>query len=275
MLEMLIVVAIIAILITIAVPTFTKQLEKSRETVDAANIRSQYAQVMMEATTSGEDVNVDGKKFGKIELKQKIDAWQNIDFSLALSHLGAVEGDKKEPQANGYAWVEYKNGLVTIHYGAGSSINKPSSFLSDLLFPSKRPDGSLSLSKAIISGKDSASYDMSGQYGIENFIKNTNIAKTSEMGIWLLSQPNLKDSNPAYLKCVTEIDTTEKSLKNGEVYTATVALYYGSDRKNECNLYIASSKTVYVKAGKNNSVKYYADKNCTVQLDLTKVSTWE
>ena len=43
MAELLIVVAIIAVLVAIAVPVFTSQLEKSREAVDAANIRAAYA----------------------------------------------------------------------------------------------------------------------------------------------------------------------------------------------------------------------------------------
>lgn len=45
LMEMLIVVAIIAVLIAIAIPIFTSQLEKSREAADAANIRSAYAEV--------------------------------------------------------------------------------------------------------------------------------------------------------------------------------------------------------------------------------------
>ena len=40
--ELLIVVAIIAVLVAIAIPVFTKQLEKSRETTDMANLRSAY-----------------------------------------------------------------------------------------------------------------------------------------------------------------------------------------------------------------------------------------
>ena len=40
--ELLIVVAIIAVLVAIAIPMFTKQLEKSRETTDMANLRSAY-----------------------------------------------------------------------------------------------------------------------------------------------------------------------------------------------------------------------------------------
>ena len=41
--ELLIVVAIIAVLVAIAIPVFTTQLERSRETTDMANIRAAYA----------------------------------------------------------------------------------------------------------------------------------------------------------------------------------------------------------------------------------------
>lgn len=51
--ELLIVVAIIAVLVAIAIPTFTAQLEKSREGVDAANIRSAYAEVVAARMGSG------------------------------------------------------------------------------------------------------------------------------------------------------------------------------------------------------------------------------
>lgn len=41
--ELLIVVAIIAVLVAISIPIFTTQLEKSREATDAANLRAAYA----------------------------------------------------------------------------------------------------------------------------------------------------------------------------------------------------------------------------------------
>ena len=44
--ELLIVVAIIAVLVAISIPIFSSQLEKSREATDLANIRSAYAEVM-------------------------------------------------------------------------------------------------------------------------------------------------------------------------------------------------------------------------------------
>ena len=44
--ELLIVVAIIAVLTAIAIPVFSSQLEKSREATDIANVRSAYAEVV-------------------------------------------------------------------------------------------------------------------------------------------------------------------------------------------------------------------------------------
>lgn len=46
--EMLIVVAIIAILVAIAIPTFNSALTKSKEAADVANIRAAYAEVMVD-----------------------------------------------------------------------------------------------------------------------------------------------------------------------------------------------------------------------------------
>ena len=58
--ELLIVVAIIGILVSVSIPIFTKQLEKSREAVDLANLRSAYAAAvyngqMTEFTTTKPD----------------------------------------------------------------------------------------------------------------------------------------------------------------------------------------------------------------------------
>ena len=47
--ELLIVVAIIAVLVAIAIPIFTTQLEKSRQATDLANVRAAYAEAMTDA----------------------------------------------------------------------------------------------------------------------------------------------------------------------------------------------------------------------------------
>lgn len=53
--ELLIVVAIIAVLVAIAIPVFTQQLERSREATDLANIRSAYAEAISDALETGAD----------------------------------------------------------------------------------------------------------------------------------------------------------------------------------------------------------------------------
>ena len=51
--ELLIVVAIIAVLVAIAIPVFTTQLEKSREATDLSNVRSAYAEIMADYLANG------------------------------------------------------------------------------------------------------------------------------------------------------------------------------------------------------------------------------
>lgn len=116
--ELLIVVAIIAVLVAISIPIFTSQLEKAREATDAANIRSQYAEVMSEAITEGG--NVSGKDlFGAVELKQKKDQWQSSGLKENLEGTyQKVEGGS--PKAGGTAWVEYKDDEAILHYEDGS-----------------------------------------------------------------------------------------------------------------------------------------------------------
>lgn len=95
LMEMLIVVAIIAVLVAIAIPVFTNQLEKAREATDAANIRSAYAEVMACALTDAaddnkNDVKVTENKTGKQVTKtyeknvvctQKQTGWQNTSIT--------------------------------------------------------------------------------------------------------------------------------------------------------------------------------------------------
>lgn len=52
LMEMLIVVAIIAVLVAIAIPTFTSSLNKAKTATDQANIRAGYASVMLKVLES-------------------------------------------------------------------------------------------------------------------------------------------------------------------------------------------------------------------------------
>jgi prepilin-type N-terminal cleavage/methylation domain-containing protein len=121
--ELLIVVAIIAVLVAISIPIFSNQLEKAREATDAANIRSQYAEVMADAIT--EEGDIDGKAlYGAIALKQKTADWQDTSLKSNLeSVFGKVDGS---PASGGSAWVTYDlaKGYAILHYdgsGGGNS----------------------------------------------------------------------------------------------------------------------------------------------------------
>ena len=53
LMEMLIVVAIIAVLVAVAIPTFSSQLHKARVATDWANVRSYYAQLQYDFMETG------------------------------------------------------------------------------------------------------------------------------------------------------------------------------------------------------------------------------
>ena len=103
--ELLIVVAIIAVLVAIAIPIFGKQLEKSREATDLANVRAAYAEVMAEAITGNYTEET-------VDLKQKQSDWQSADEITigGISHqVGTADTDnwKGIPGAGGQCKVSY------------------------------------------------------------------------------------------------------------------------------------------------------------------------
>lgn len=61
--EMLIVVAIIAVLVAIAIPTFNGALTKSKEAADVANIRAAYAELQVAMLTNNAPIPADENDF--------------------------------------------------------------------------------------------------------------------------------------------------------------------------------------------------------------------
>ena len=75
--ELLIVVAIIAVLVAIAIPVFTAQLEKAREATDIANVRSAYAEVITYYLTDN-----DSSTTIAVEAKQTVPDWQGAPGTI-------------------------------------------------------------------------------------------------------------------------------------------------------------------------------------------------
>lgn len=73
-----------AVLVAIAIPTFTSQLEKAREGTDAANIRSKYAEVMTQILTDNQSAITASYD---VVLSQTVDGWQNKDIKESLGKL--------------------------------------------------------------------------------------------------------------------------------------------------------------------------------------------
>lgn len=104
--EMLIVIAIIAVLIAIAIPVFASQLEKSREAADLANVRSAYAQVSAEALLGDPTATV------TVDLKQKQADWQSLD----PVSIGGIVHYKNQGDTDNWKGVAAPNGTCVVSY---------------------------------------------------------------------------------------------------------------------------------------------------------------
>lgn len=94
LMEMLIVVAIIAILVAIAIPTFNSKLNEAKLATDRANIRSGYAAVQIEVLTND---SADGtyylKADGTVEKKDSApDKAYKCAGTLGSADAGSVGG---------------------------------------------------------------------------------------------------------------------------------------------------------------------------------------
>lgn len=106
LMEMLIVIAIIAVLIAVAIPVFASQLEKTREATDLANVRSAYAQVSTEALLGDSEATV------TVNLKQKQADWQ----SLGPVNIGGIVHYKNQGDTDNWKGVAAPNGTCVVSY---------------------------------------------------------------------------------------------------------------------------------------------------------------
>lgn len=106
LMEMLIVIAIIAVLIAVAIPVFASQLEKAREATDLANVRSAYAQVSTEALLGNSEATV------TVNLKQKQADWQSVD----PVNIGGIVHSKSQGDTKNWIGVAAPNGTCVVSY---------------------------------------------------------------------------------------------------------------------------------------------------------------
>ena len=113
--ELLIVVAIIAVLVAIAIPVFTTQLERSREATDLSNIRAAYAEAMSEYLAQG----ASSAQSATGTLQQKTSSWQ-MGNAVLMTRINGSESSYTLPAAPAggtFTLTVDASGAVTVAYG--------------------------------------------------------------------------------------------------------------------------------------------------------------
>lgn len=239
--ELLIVVAIISVLVAISIPILNKQLEKSREAADAANIRAQYAKVMADAVSDGKSVN--GKeKYHEVSLQQKRSLWQDEQTGRNLESI--FQEVRGVPQAGGSAWVEYEADIkaVILHYenGTGSSDTPAISYSGSLSDGTKeflkhsyttRNEGSMQDGRAFFSNQ---TFTIDGkQVTVRVYYADSASFKESLAG-WTV-QPSTYVQSPFYNN--EEWHANEKDQSQGFAYYT-----YGDNEKINRFIYVNNDK---------------------------------
>ena len=124
LIELVVVIAVLAILIGILAPAYTKYVERSRESTDLANARSAYSEIMIKLAEKEEIPDPI-----TVKLKQKMSDWQT---PLPIS-IGGVTFDGKNtdnwvgtPGSNGLCVVSYEEDKgVIFTWSGGSGTQRP------------------------------------------------------------------------------------------------------------------------------------------------------
>lgn len=244
--ELLIVIAIIAVLVAVAIPVFGSQLEKSRE-ADLANVRAAYAEVLTEANMGIYD------KVVTVDLKQKQYDWQSADVITigGISH-SVKEGDtynwRGKPGAGGHCEISFdqKKGTKFVWSGDGTSASN-SYDMSENFFNVLTNSGCLELVKnntnfEFDSGTDSQTYvpKIKAKIGANSLLQT---------GTWAYLGSE-KEANKRYLFW-TSLDINAKGEKAIKADTEIPILIQRGDGK----YYVSKSKV----ASRNGKYMAIAD----------------
>ena len=260
--ELLIVVAIIAVLVAVAIPVFGSQLEKSREAADLANVRAAYAKVLTEANMGiyNEPVTVN--------LKQKQYDWQSADVITIGGISHSVKDDDTEnwigkPGANGTCVISFDQEKGTKFVWSGDGTSASNSYdMSENFFKTLESSGCLN--NAQISSNNNFEIDSKASFStfvpeIEKVLGEQSLLKN---GTWaFLGNGNSDKASERYLFW-TSFDTN----KVGAGKTIPILIqrgdgkYYVSksqtaERKKGDVTYVAISKHLYNKWGYEDVAK--------------------
>ena len=125
LIELIVVVSILAVLVGLLAPAYSKYIERSRESVDLANVRSAYDELMIEAATENQTTTK------IVPLKQKIAGWQSMN-TVSIGGISHTNGDADtehwigDPVKGGACEVSLTENGVLFNWkgGSGNSTKK-------------------------------------------------------------------------------------------------------------------------------------------------------
>lgn len=120
--ELIVVISVLAVLVGILAPAYTKYVERSRESVDLTNVRAAYDEIVAEVTLEGISTTTIKKS---VPLKQKIEDWQSSKtVSIAgYSNQNTVNW-KGIPKAGGSCEIYFdEDGNIVFNWG-GENVGK-------------------------------------------------------------------------------------------------------------------------------------------------------
>ena len=246
--ELLIVVAIIAVLVAVAIPVFGSQLEKSREAADLANVRAAYAEVLTEANMGIYD------KVVTVDLKQKQYDWQSADVITIgwISH-SVKEGDTDnwigKPGAGGTCKVSFDQKMGTKFVWSGDGTSASNSYdMSEDFFKTLESSGCLNLDLI----KNNTNFEIDSKASSSTFVP--------EIEKVLGEQSLLKNGTWAFLGNGRAEKKSERYLfwtsfdidKVGVGKQIPILIQTGDEK------YYVSNSTTAARIGKNNKVTHVA-----------------
>lgn len=125
LIELIVVVSILAVLVGLLAPAYTKYIERSRESVDLANVRSAYDELMIEEATENQTTTK------VVPLKQKITGWQSMN-TVSIGGISHTNGEADtehwigDPVKGGVCEVSLTENGVLFNWkgGSGNSTKK-------------------------------------------------------------------------------------------------------------------------------------------------------
>lgn len=241
--ELIVVISVLAVLVGILAPAYTKYVERSRESVDLTNVRAAYDEIVAEVTLEGISTTTIRKS---VPLKQKIEDWQS---SKTVSIAGYSNQNTANwigiPKAGGSCEIYFdEDGNIVFNWGGKKYPFKTGDNPRDPLENSGLLNGTLKNSFEIDSNAKKSKNQESDL--VKTIKENINPGSLLNTGTWAYyKNSNAKDN---YYLFWTSVDTK----KVGKEQTIPVIISTADN-----SYYISNTKTVTRKIDNNPSRPEY------------------